>query len=180
MARPDASFDVIVVLGGPRGAMRQRTAHAVALFRQGKAGFLLLSGGTARPRAECEVMRELALAAGVPADCMVMERTSRTTLENAARCRDVMARHGWTRALVVTDRLHLPRALLSFRAFAVRAKGSAAPGSWRSWNSRGPWGSWPARALYEALGLGWYLVLILSGRHHRKVEPPDGRSPAKS
>ena len=35
-------------------------------------------------------------------------------------------------------------------------------------------------ALYEVLGLGWYLVLILSGRHHRKVEPPDGRSPAKS
>ncbi len=158
MAPRDPHFDVIVVLGGPHGAMRQRTAHAVTLHRQGKAEFLLLSGGAARPRPECEVMHGLALAAGVPAACLVMERESQTTLENAARCREIMAGRGWTRALVVTDRLHLPRAVMSFRAFGLKVKGSGAPGSRTDW---------PARTLYEALGLIWYLMLILRGRHRQ-------------
>ena len=156
------TFDVIVVLGGPEGAMRRRTEHAVRLVRRGLAPNLILSGGIVRRRAECEVMRGIAIGAGVAPDRLVLEPHSRNTLENAVGSRAVMARRGWTRALVVTDRMHLPRALLSFRAAGVQAKGSGAPPAAA--------GSFPLalyRSGYEALGLAWYAFSILTGRHRR-------------
>lgn len=162
---PGDTFDVIVVLGGPNAAMRRRMAHAVRLFNQGRAAFLLLSGGGMRPRRECEVMRGLALAAGVPAERIVVEPRSRNTLQNALCSREIMARRGWTRALVVTDWPHLPRAVMSFRAVGMPVKGSGAPIGWASE---------PALALYsvayEALALGWYAIAILSGQHRRTAQ----------
>ncbi len=166
MSKADApGFDAIVVLGGPNDAMARRTAHAVALLRAGRAGTLVLCGGVVRDKAECEVMRDHALAAGVPAERILLESASRTTLENAARCREILDRRGWTRVLVVTDRLHLPRALLSFRAFGVAARGSGAATP----RSTEPLRAWLGRLLYEAVGLFWYTGVILSRRHRRRA-----------
>ena len=165
----EETFDVIVVLGGPVPAMRRRTAHAVNLLEQGQAEHLLLSGGVVRKGAEYVMMREMALAAGAPAERIVLERRSRNTLENALCSCAVMERHGWTRALVVTDRLHLPRALMSFRAAGVRVRGSGvAADPAETPRSR------LYRAAYEALALAWYAVTILGGRHRRAIPPrPD-------
>jgi len=161
--KPD--FDTIVMLGGTEDAMARRTTHAVALFREGRAPTLLLCGGVVRGKRECEAMRDLALAAGVPAESILLETESQTTLENAAKCREILDRRGWTRVLNVTDRLHVPRALLAFRAFGVRARGSGAANT-------GPFGAWAGQVLYEAFGLIKYIGVILSRRHRRGADAP--------
>ncbi len=166
MAGHGVRFDVIIILGGPADAMGRRTAHGVRLFTDGMAERILLSGGGGRPRPEADTMRDLALAAKVPRARLVLERDSLSTLENAIHSARIMQAEGWRTALIVTDSLHLPRALMAFRAAGIRARGSAAAWPWREARL----GDWIKYALYELLGLGWYLLLILGGRHRRLAQ----------
>lgn len=77
----------------------------------------------------------LAVAAGVPPACIVIETASVNTVENAANSLAVIRRHGWERVVVVSDAYHLPRALYTFRRLGLKAAGAAAPcvASARQW-----------------------------------------------
>ncbi len=170
-------FDVIVVLGaavgpagGPSAALRRRVAEGVRRLEAGAAPVLLLSGGKGGGAgsgvpAEAEVMRDLALAAGVAAGVaearLVLETDSRSTLENARHSARIMAARGWSSALVVTDTVHLPRALLAFRAAGIEAHGAAAKGGARD----EPAWTWPYHLAREALALLWYAARIAAGRN---------------
>lgn len=168
-------FDAIVVLGaavgaggGPSAALRRRVAEGVRRLEAGAAPVLLLSGGKGggtggRRPAEAEVMRDLALAAGAPQGRLVLETESRSTLENARCSARIMRARGWTKALVVTDAVHLPRALMAFRAFDIEAKGAAAAVGARD----EPVWTWPLHLAREALAFLWYAALIATGRHRR-------------
>ncbi len=176
-------FDVIVVLGaavgaggGPSAALRRRVAEGMRRLEAGAAPVLLLSGGkgggTGGARggsvpAEAEVIRDLALAAGVAAGVaearLVLETESRSTLENARCSARIMRARGWTKALVVTDAVHLPRALMAFRALGIEAKGAAVAGGARDQ----PVWTWPYHLAREALAFLWYAALIAAGRHRR-------------
>jgi uncharacterized SAM-binding protein YcdF (DUF218 family) len=127
--------DVAVVLGAavkPGGlaseSLTRRVAHGVGLYHAGRVSHLLMSGGVVRhPPAEAHLMRDLALAAGVPGAAIAIETCSRDTLENAAFSRAILDRNGWRRVLVVTDGYHLPRALYTFRRLGIEAEGEPAP-----------------------------------------------------
>ena len=181
MTRPNQNqtFDVIVVLGaavgaggGPSAALRRRVAEGVRRLEAGAAPVLLLSGGKGGAKgggwpSEAEVMRDLALAAGVAAGApegrLVLETESRSTLENARCSARIMRARGWARALVVTDAVHLPRALMAFRALGIEAKGAAVMGGARD----EPVWTWPVHLAREALAFLWYAALIAAGRHRR-------------
>jgi uncharacterized SAM-binding protein YcdF (DUF218 family) len=157
---PTHDYDVIVVLGGPVPAMRRRTAEGVTLYKAGRAPRILMSGRGRKSVVEAEAMAALARDAGVPMQSIFLEDRSRSTMENASFSARIMRDRGWRTALVVTDALHLPRALLAFRAAGVQARGSAAWPGWR----REALLAWLAEAVYEAVALPWYLIRILSGR----------------
>lgn len=160
-------YDAIIVLGAglladdsPSPTTGKRVMHGVELFRQGKADTLLLSGGRGgNSITEADAMRSLAVAAGVPDDCILLERLSRSTLENAIYSARLMQDRGWLTALIVSDRLHMPRALLAFDSVGVRTTGSVSRGP----GIRDPW-RWFAYAVHEFLGLLWYVALILYKR----------------
>jgi len=164
-------FDAIVVLGAavgadgrPGKALRRRVAEGVRRLKAGAAPVLLLSGGKGDGvPAEAEAMRDLALAAGVSDAHLVLEAESRSTLENARCSARIMRARGWTKALVVTDAVHLPRALIAFRALVIDAKGAAVMGGARD----APVWTWPVHLAREALTFLWYGVLIAAGRHRR-------------
>ena len=105
--------------GGARERLRRRVARAVELYRAGVAPLLLLSGGGDRPVAEAETMRELALAAGVPAGALLCEAASNNTVENALNSARLLGERDITRILLVSDRTHLPRATLLFRLAGI-------------------------------------------------------------
>ena len=156
-----ATYDVIVVLGAavwpggqPSPALQRRVMHAVDLMQRGYAAHLLVTGGMGQyPPTEAEVMQRLAVAHGIASRCVLREEQATSTFESALLCCDILRQHRWSRVLVVTDRYHLPRALLAFRSCGIRAVGSATKGK-------------PARHLRqrchyylrEWLALLWYLV----------------------
>ncbi|CCG42866.1 YdcF family protein [Magnetospirillum molischianum] len=148
MPAPAPSFDVAIVLGAtvtpdgtPSPALARRVACAVDLAASGQVASLLMSGGPVRHcRPEAQVMRDLALAAGIAPERIFVEEASRNTIGNALLCRPIVAAHRWQRILVVTDSVHLFRALYIFRRFGLCVSGVAArrpewPGyeGWLGW-----------------------------------------------
>lgn len=134
-----ARHDVIVVLGAafrrddsPSPALVRRARHAAELLRAGRAPRLIATGGPcggSGARSEADAIAAVARAAGVGAAAILLEPAARSTLENARLSAAIMRRHGWRRALIVTDAYHMPRALMTFAACGVAATGAAVPGT---------------------------------------------------
>jgi len=150
-ARPRRA-EVIVVLGArlrpdgsPGSALSRRIAAGVALYRQGAAPLLLLSGGGGRGRAEAQAMAEAALAAGVPRSALLIEAGSSNTVENAFLSAALLGKLGLGSVLLVSERYHLFRARLLFRrAGLIVVDGVAPPADFRK-----DWPMW----LREAVAL---------------------------
>jgi len=172
-----APCEVIIVLGAavwpeaqPSPALRRRVAHAVQAFHTGQGRRLLMTGGLGKyPPAEAQVMRQLALHAGVPEACILLEEQATSTFQSALRCAAILRQHGWSTALIVTDRYHLPRALFVFRSCGIEAYGHAPQGRLYS---RKRWKRWYYRGR-EACALVWYgcLVLRVKIRHLFSAQP---------
>ena len=114
------SGDVIVALAGNAGKnngmnseTKARLDRAIALFQEGAAPVLVVTGGGEPPVAEA--MRDAAVAAGVPADAILVENNSHSTLQNAMFTADIESLDKDSNILVVTHRYHLPRANASMR-----------------------------------------------------------------
>ena len=129
----DAAADAIVVLGcrlKPDGtaspALARRVARGIALYRQGAAPLLVLSGGGAGGVPEAEIMRRIAIAAGVPERALIVEPRSRNTFENARETARLLRARDLASVLLVSDRVHLPRAALLFRRAGLKIIGRAA------------------------------------------------------
>jgi uncharacterized SAM-binding protein YcdF (DUF218 family) len=101
--------------GRPSQRLRRRVTLGVGLYHDGAASLLVLSGGGAGPVAEAVVMRELAREAGIPETALLLETESRNTFENAANTARLLRESGKNRIVLVSDRLHLPRAARLFR-----------------------------------------------------------------
>jgi uncharacterized SAM-binding protein YcdF (DUF218 family) len=115
---PLSRADAIVAISGDTGA---RADTAIALWKAGYAPVLIFSGAASDPQSasSAELMKRTAVAAGVPADAIVVEGESTTTEENAAKVADVMRARGLHRAILVTSPYHQRRAALLFaREFA--------------------------------------------------------------
>lgn len=133
LAEQAPQADAIVLLGGALSGARpperpsfnlgggaDRVWHAAALFKAGKASWVLVAGGNqpgaAGIQVEAEAMRSMLLTLGVPAAAIRMEGLSRTTAENARQSQGLIRAVGAKRVLLVTSALHMPRALRTFEA----------------------------------------------------------------
>lgn len=139
----NVEFHCAIVLGAkvmddgtPSPALARRVAHATTLVHSGRVAHLLMSGGAVNhPVPEAQVMRDLAMAAGIAADRIVIEDRSRNTIGNARYCAPIIAAHGWTRLLLITDSFHLPRARLIFahHGLSVALSGARPDGVSAEW-----------------------------------------------
>jgi uncharacterized SAM-binding protein YcdF (DUF218 family) len=127
MAGRCSEADAIVVLGC-RGstALKRRLGIGIRLFEAGAAPLLVLSGGGSGPLPEAEIMRRAAIADGISETAMLVDTLSRNTLENAHETARLLSARGLGSVLLVSDRIHLPRAALLFRLAGLRVAGRAA------------------------------------------------------
>ncbi len=100
--------DAIVVLTGGKG----RVEEGVRLFRESQATFLIFVGVDPSVR-KSDLYRP---KPGDPsADNVILEKSSRNTLENSIFGRDVIVSSGVHTVLLITSRYHLKRASILFR-----------------------------------------------------------------
>jgi uncharacterized SAM-binding protein YcdF (DUF218 family) len=116
----------IVVLSGPgadipvpEGETLERVRRGVELWKAGAAPIVVMfgSGGTMKEHghADSAGMAELARRLGVPADAILEEARSYSTLQNAWFTAALPEIDPTAPIIVVTHRYHLPRAWASFR-----------------------------------------------------------------
>jgi uncharacterized SAM-binding protein YcdF (DUF218 family) len=130
--------EAIVVLGGgikpqlpPRPWVDvteagDRILYGAKLHREGKAPFLILSGGRIDWKdggpPESQDMATLARAMGVPASAILQDPTSLNTYENAVNTGKLLDSQGIRRrVLLVTSAIHMPRSLLIFKRQKIEA-----------------------------------------------------------
>lgn len=119
-------FDTIVVLGCPAekdGAaspdQRERVMEGVREYRRGIAPRMIVTGGAAHNAfIEARVMAEYAKSQGIPAEAIFEEPQAKNTIQNAFYSGQMMARHHWRSAEVVSSAAHVRRAALIFTRFS--------------------------------------------------------------
>jgi SanA protein len=101
-----------------------RVAAAAELYRLGKVQKLLLSGDNRFLNYnEPGAMRKTALSLGVPESALVLDYAGRSTYDTCYRARAIF---GLTRAVLVTQTFHLPRALFTCEALGLETVGVVA------------------------------------------------------
>jgi len=125
-ARPTAIvFGAAVYRGGRLSTvLRDRMDTAIALYKQGAVGQLLVTGdGASAGYDEPGAMKAYATQRGVPADDIVVDLGGRRTYDSCYR-----ARHFFDidDAILVTQAFHLSRALFTCEQLGIRVVGVSA------------------------------------------------------
>ncbi len=136
--QPEGVYDAVIVLGGAVDAdaversgrpeyneASERILRGYELLRDGRARFVLLSGGTldTRPGAlvEANILEQQLRDWGIAPERIVKELNSRNTRENALESLRIVQERGWKRLLLVTSAAHMPRAQGTFAAVGLKA-----------------------------------------------------------
>lgn len=108
--------------GTPSDALTDRLQQALELVRTGKVAKVLLSGDHGSDDYdEPNTMRRWLVERGVPPQDVFLDHAGFSTYDTMARARRVF---GVERAIVVTQRFHLPRALYTAAALGIEAAGA--------------------------------------------------------
>ena len=112
--------DVAIVLGaaayesGPSPVYRERLNHGIRLYLDGYVEKIILTGGTAagNSRSDAAIGAVYVVEQGVPEEDVYLEEDSKITEENLRNAAVIMSSKGCSTALIVSDPLHMKRAML--------------------------------------------------------------------
>ncbi len=125
-------FGAAIRNGFPSTVLRDRLDAAIELYQLGRVERLILSGdGRHASYDEPATMARYVLRQGIPAEALVLDRHGLRTYDTCYRARAV---YGVERAVLVTQRFHLPRALFTCERLGLEAVGlSADQRVYRNW-----------------------------------------------
>ena len=169
--------DAIVVLGAaqysgqPGGVFEARLQHAVDLYKEHLAPYLIVTGGKLPLDVTTEgaTARAWAIEHGVPEKAILGEYIGRNTLESLEGVAAIMAAHGMRTAVFVSDRTHMLRVLRMADDLDIKAWGSPTPTSPTDLEPDRRWRS----VVHELAGLAAYYV----GRGNAFEDPATAASP---
>lgn len=111
--------------GTPSPMLAQRVQAGVDLYSQGKVKKLLMTGdNSSEDYNEVRAMQVYAERQGVPVENITLDYAGFSTYESCYRARVVF---GVKRAILITQRYHLPRAVYTGRLLGVEAVGFGTP-----------------------------------------------------
>ncbi len=146
-------FGAGVVNGQPTPALADRVDGAVALFRQGKVSHLLMTGDNSSVGYdEVGVMKDRAVAAGVPPSAITRDHAGFNTYDSCYRARDIF---GVRAAVLVTQDYHLSRALYTCRQLGLDVVGLSIP-DWQHHPERLAWGDYPDDLQRQYMTREWF------------------------
>nr|WP_251047875.1 YdcF family protein [Planococcus sp. ISL-109] len=127
--------DAAIVLGTkiigeePSPVLEQRIRHAIDLYEAGYVKKIIFTGGITDGAdfAESAVSRDFAIRNNVPAEDILIETESLITEENFLFAGELAAANDLSSFLVVSDPLHMKRALLMAEHAGIDAHSSPTP-----------------------------------------------------
>ena len=171
----DALADAAVVLGAaawgnkPSPVYRERINEAIALYKQGRVRWIIFTGGSPQPGypTEAEVGRRYSIVYGIPRSAILVDIESRNTWQNLERARDLMGSAGIRSVLLVSDPLHMKRAIAMANDLGLQALPAPTLSSrfrfWTTW-SKFLWRETWLYIHYETFGPGLQTAPELSSR----------------
>lgn len=134
-ASSDVKADAAIVLGAAvwtssvSPVFRERINHGIDLYQTGKVRKLIFTGGQGNPGepTESSAARQYALQRGVPMADILIEEKSHTTYENILYAKQLADAHGIKKVLIVSDPLHMKRAVVMATDAGLAADPSPTP-----------------------------------------------------
>lgn len=120
--------DCILVLGARvwdngqlSAVLKDRVDAAIALYKEGVAPLLLMSGDhSSESYNEVQAMKDYAVEQGVPEECILMDHAGYSTYESMYRAKEV---YGINSCIVSTQKYHLYRAVYIGKAVGMDTRG---------------------------------------------------------
>ena len=135
--------DVAIVLGaaasddGVSPVFRERINQGIRLYDEGFVSTLIITGGYGEGNrdSDARIGARYAAEQGIPETDILIEERSAITEENLRNAKAIMEERGFSSALIVSDPLHMKRAMRMARDFGIEAYSSPTATSMY----RGPW-----------------------------------------
>ena len=127
--------DVAIVLGAGASddavspVFRERINHGIWLYENGYVDYLIFTGGfgDGNTKSDAFIAKEYALSQGVPEEVLLIEEKSTITEENLEFAKEIMDANGFKTAIIVSDPLHMKRAMLMAKDYGITAYSSPTP-----------------------------------------------------
>ncbi len=157
--------DVAIVLGaaasddGVSEVYRQRLNHAVELYRGRWVERIIVTGGLGEGNRHSDAAMAGAYleSRGIPDEAILLEEESTITQENLENAMELMRQSGYRSALIVSDPLHMKRAMLLAEDMGMDAHPSPTQSSaYRTWRTKLPF---LARETFFYIGYRLYRLL---------------------
>lgn len=161
-----APADCIIVLGAgtdgrtPNAVFRERLNHGIWLYENGYADCILLTGGLTpgNEHSDAWIAGQYVLEQGVPEEAILLEERSTITQENLEFAKEIMDAEGLSTAIIVSDPLHMKRAMMMADDYEIEALSSPTPTTrYQTWKSKLPF---LAREVFFYVGYQIYRIFV--------------------
>lgn len=130
-----APSDAAIVLGAGTWegqvspVYRERINHGIWLYENGYVDYLILTGGfgDGSSISDAQAAKQYALSKAVPERAILIEESSTITEENLENAKAIMDEAGLETAIIVSDPLHMKRAMLMAGDYGIHACASPTP-----------------------------------------------------
>ena len=159
------SCDVAIVLGAATSGSKvsevykQRLNHAMELYQNGYVKYIIVTGGKGKGNriSDATIAREYLVSMGLPDEVILEEDTSTITQENLENAKIIMEENGYETAAIVSDPLHMKRAMLLAKDSGIVAISSPTKSSaYKTLKTKIPF---VARETFFYIGYKWYRLI---------------------
>lgn len=129
------SADVAIILGAGTSnskvspVYRERINHGIWLYENGYVDYLIFTGGVGEGNdlSDAYIAKQYAVSQRVPEEVIFIEEKSTITEENIKYSKVIMDDNSFTTAIIVSDPLHMKRAMLVTEDYDIEAYSSPTP-----------------------------------------------------
>lgn len=156
--------DVAIILGAATydgevsSVYQERINHGIALYNEGYVEKLIVTGGRARGNNESDAYaaKQYAISQNIPEEDILTEDMSAITQENLENAKTIMNENNYYTAIIVSDPLHMKRAMLLARDAEIDAYSSPTTSSkYISLKTQIPF---LAREVFFYIGYKWFRI----------------------
>lgn len=124
--------DVAIVLGAGTAdeevtpVFQERINHGIWLYKNGYVKILIMTGGIGKGNnnSDAWVAKQYAMEQGIPESDVLLEEKSTITQENIENAKKIMEDNSYHTTIIVSDPLHMKRAMLMAEDYEIKAYSS--------------------------------------------------------